>query len=645
MPTTIAIWIWCGAYLSLAGWTLSALHELNPAGYAITLLIGCTVLWVWRKKSSRTFPIRNYHSKLGRRFRRPLPAIFLFVAALIFLGGILHAPDNYDALTYRLPRMLNWLSASHWFWIPTSNERMNYSTTAWEWLALPQLALLRSDRGLFLINALGFLLMPGLLFSIFRQVGVARKVAWTWMWILPLGYGYATQAGSIGNDFNGALFCLMSVHCGLQARRSGRLSDIWLAGLAAALMTGVKMSNLPLLLPCLVAVWPALGQLRKNLAGSALLVVVGIMVSAAPTVVLNQAHTGSWTGDPQNLTQMQVKSPGAALLGNSLLLMQQSLMPPVLPAAQKLDKQLNQQLPASWRQTLKEKFPRYYLIHLKELPQEETAALGLGVTLLLLTSLGAAACGLGRADPIRGMMAALSPVGLAAWGATLFFMLKMGSEADARLLLPYYPLVVIPILLLPAQNRLLRFQGWRVLIALAVLSVLPAVVLSPARPLCPAQKILERLARQQPDRPELPRLATIYSTYAHRNDALAPLRAGLPDGVLKIGFFAGSNDTDYSLWRPFGLRQVAYLQTGTDQSVRVPDDVEWMVVKRAVWQKAGNVPLETWAAQLHAKITLSVPIVTLVAWGDETWCLLHIEKTDAGHSGYRKPALAKCREI
>lgn len=626
MPAAIAIWIWCCAYLNLAGWTLSALHELNPAGYVIALLIGFAALFVWRKRSSEFIPTRIHWPKLGCRFRRPLPAIFLFVAALVFLGGTLHAPNNYDGLTYRLPRMLNWLSAGHWFWIPTINDRMNYSTTAWEWTAMPLLALLRSDRGLFLINALGFLLMPGLLFSVFRHTGVARKVAWTWMWILPLAYGYATQAGSIGNDFTGALFCLMSVHCGLRARHSGRVSDIWLAGLSAALMTGVKLSNLPVLLPCLVAVWPALGHLRKNLAGSAIMAGVAVMVSAAPTVMLNQAHTGSWNGDPQNLAQVQVESPGAALLGNSLLLLQQSFMPPVLPAAQKVSEHLDQQLPASWRQTLKEKFPRYYLTHLNELPQEEAAALGLGITLLLLVAIGAAAIGLGRSSSKRGAMAVMSPVGLAAWVSALFFMLKMGSEADARLMLPYYPLVIIPILLLPAQNHLLRFQVWRILVALAALSVLPAVILSPARPLWPAQKISERLARQHPDSPGLQRLAMVYSVYAHRNDALAPLRDRLPDSARTIGFVADTDDSDYSLWRPFGRRKVEYLRADNHPSVQIPDDVEWIVVKRRIWPEASSVPLEEWAAQHRAKIVLSVPIVTVVAWGEETWCLLQIEK-------------------
>ena len=131
-PKTIFIWIWCCAYLNFAGWTLSALHELNPTGYAIALLFGFAALFVWRKKTSENFPPRVRWPKLRRRFRRPFPAIFLLAAILIFLGGALYAPSNYDALTYRLPRMLNWLAAGQWFWIPTINDRLNYSTTAWE---------------------------------------------------------------------------------------------------------------------------------------------------------------------------------------------------------------------------------------------------------------------------------------------------------------------------------------------------------------------------------------------------------------------------------------------------------------------------------------------------------------------------------
>ena len=96
MQAAFALWI-CGcAYLNCVGWMLSALHELNLAGYAIALLIGFAALSVWRKKTSVNFTPRVHWPKLHRRFRRPFPAIFLLVAVLIFLGGALYAPNNYE---------------------------------------------------------------------------------------------------------------------------------------------------------------------------------------------------------------------------------------------------------------------------------------------------------------------------------------------------------------------------------------------------------------------------------------------------------------------------------------------------------------------------------------------------------------------
>jgi hypothetical protein len=622
MRTAVFLWLcWC-VYFNCAGWVLSAAHELNFFGYALAACLGIAALLGWRKKTSaKIFPTANCQ-KLRRRSRRPLPAVFMLVAALVFLGGVLYAPGNYDALTYRLPRMLNWLAAGHWIWIPTANDRMNYSATAWEWTAMPIFALLRSDRGLFLINAIGFLLMPGLLFSVFRQLGVTRRVAWTWMWILPLAYGYVTQAGGIGNDFAGTLFGLISIYYGLRARRSQDVQNVWLAALAAALMTGVKLSNLPLLLPCLVAVWPALPRLRERWTAGVAVMAAAVLISAAPVMALNRLHTGSWSGDPKNLFHLQIKNPAAAFLGNGILLLQQSFMPPVLPEARAVNDWLNEKMPGPWRRTLEEKFPRYYLNHLNELPQEETAGLGLGVTLLLLAAIVGAIGGFIREKSLKK----ISPVALVAWISVLFYMSKMGSESTARLLLPYYPLVIVPILLLPVQERLLHMRAWKFFVVLAALSVLPAVILSPSRPLWPALSASGWLVRHYPGKPAAQRMAAVYFAYAHRNDALAPLRAGLPDGVLKIGILAGGNDADYSLWRPFGLRQVEYLQTGDDQSINIPDGLEWIVVKRVAWAEATSVPLETWAARHHAKITLSVPIVTLVGWGEQTWCVLHVEK-------------------
>lgn len=620
----ISLVLVCCACLSCAGWTLSALHELNAAGYSIVLLAGVLALCLWRIKSPICFQSRANLYKTRRRFRRLLPGVFLLVAGLALIGGLLHAPNNYDAMTYRLPRMLNWLADGKWTWVPTVDQRVNFATAGWEWIAMPLFLLSRSDRGLFLINILSFLLLPGLLFSVFRQSRVRRRVAWVWMWILPLAYGYVMQAGSVGNDLTGVVFALMAVHFGLRARRSNQLTDVWLAGLAAALMTASKLSNLPLLLPCLIAVWPALGKLRQRWVASAGVVGVGVLISAAPTVALNQIHTGCWNGDPHDLTRVQIKNPIAGMLGNSLLLLQQSFMPPVLPGAHRVDGWLDRHLPASWSQMLKKQFPRYRA-YLNELPQEESSGLGLGITLLLLIAVGAA-IGQSRSEHrSRSIGPPAWWIGLGAWVALLFFMAKMGSEADPRILLPYYPLVALPILALPGQDWLARCGRWRVLAALCGLSVGPALILTPSRPLWPAVAGSEWLAHRWPDKPSVRRLATVYSCYAHRNDLLAPLRAALPANVREVGFVAGIDDTDYSLWRPFGKRRVVYLRHGPHEKLSLPENIKWIVIKRDVWAKVSPLPLKEWAAQHQAKIVLSVPIRSTVSAGDETWCLLHLQ--------------------
>ena len=626
MPAAVLLWVWAWAYFGCIGWLLSALHALNVVGYALALAAGLAGLWFWRRKifENEKFVLR--WPAIRRRFRRPLSAIFFFVAALVVIGGAGYAPTNYDALTYRLPRILNWLDAGGWHWISTFNLRMNYSTTAWEWTALPQLALLHSDRGLFLINVCGFLLLPGLLFSVFRQLGAARRVAWTWMWILPLAYGYVTQAGSIGNDLTGTVFCLAAVHYGLRARQSGRVVNVWLCGLAAALMTANKLSNLPLLLPCLVAVWPALSRLRERYWGTLAVALVAVLVSAAPTILFNQINTGNWNGDPKNEGKMQLHHPLAGLLGNGLLLAQQSLMPPVLPASHQIIDNINRHLPAPCARLLEKHFPRYFQSRLNELPSEEGAALGLGVSLPLFLALAAAFWKFGG-NFLRGWSWKIFlSVGCAAWVAFAFYLFKMGSEAGPRLLLPYYPLIIAPLLLLPIQCRLLHFRSWRLLLTLGAISVLPVLVLAPNRPLWPAVSVTEKLLREHPSSAKLQRLAGVYVTYANRNDVLATLRVALPPEAHTIGFVASSNDTDYSLWRPFGTRRVVCLRTGTHSGIQIPVDLEWLVVKRTIWPEVSNQSLEDWAANHRAKIIAAVPITTLVSEGAETWCILRIEQ-------------------
>jgi len=632
MPAAVQLWVWFCAYLNLAGWILSALHQLNGPGYSVALLIFILVTRAFRPHLTAQGNFFGWLKKSRRRCRKILPALFFAVSVLVFLGGILSAPTNYDALTYRLPRVLNWLAAGHWFWIPTVNDRMNYSAPAAEWLAAPQLAILHSDRTLFLINAIGFLLMPGLLFSVFRHAGVARKVAWTWMWLLPLAYGYATQAGSLGNDLTGGVFGLAAMHFGFRARRTGKISDVAPALLAAALLTGVKVSNLPLMLPCLVAVWPALSLFKKNLVAGVALLGIAFLISAGPILALNEFYTGTWTGDPHNLSLIQAQNPVAAAFGNSLLLLQQSFLPPVLPSAHEWYQRFNEMLPAACQDWLRQDFPRYYLGGFSELPSEENAGLGCGISFTAVILMAAVFLPLARKR--NWSWDARLAVGLAAWIAFATFMLKMGSEATARLLLPYYPLMFLLILRSPVQEVWLRFRAWKIWLVLVALSVLPAIIFSPARPLWPALTVSQALLKNYPDSPLALRIATVYSGYAVRNDPLQPLRAAVPENIKKVGFIAGSNDTEYSLWRPFGTRTVVCLRRDrTRTGLWLPADIEWIVVRKTVWSEASEIPFDAWCEQHHAQKIVTASLVTIIGRDPEEWCLVHLDRppVPAGH--------------
>src|SRR5262245_225791 len=197
----------------------------------------------------------------------------------------------------------------------------------------PFLTLTVRDRLLFVLNLSAYALLPGLLFSVFRQLGVAPRVAWHWMWLLPAAFCFALQAGSIGNDAFAAVYALAAVHFALRAAHRRQIVDLWLAVLAAALLTGAKASNIPLLLPLLLATYPAASLLRSRPVGSLAVALLAVLASFVPVAVLNATYTGNWTGDPTNGELLHVRNPAVGIMGNGLELFAQSVQPPVLPGA------------------------------------------------------------------------------------------------------------------------------------------------------------------------------------------------------------------------------------------------------------------------------------------------------------------------
>lgn len=541
----------------LAGWGLTLAGQLGARGYGVVLGLAVTAGLVWAvRRGNCTIKPRF------RRWRRGWPGVFVTLAGLATLGGLIYAPSNIDALTYRLPRVLHWLEAGRWHWTDTQHLRMNYSATATEWLASSVLALLGSARTLFLINALCFLLLPGLLFAWLRGLGAGGRAAWRWMWLAPAALGFALQAGSVANDLLGVGYFLAGMVFAQRAERTGRVGWFLLGAVALGLATNVKASNLALVPMGLVLLWAAWRTFchRRVLAGG-LALALGAAVSVGPTLVLNAGHSGSWTGDPANVTGVQPGSTAAAATGNVVLMALQNLMPPFFPWAGAWNAWTDAALMPVWREYFGVNgFPRL-TFRLAELPQEEWAGLGLGVCALLAMEAWRAR-GRWRRLPKNTQVALWA----GAAGALIFFA-TMGSEMPARLLLPFYLVPIGAVAAMAPDEDLRRNRTWRGLAVVAMAMAFLAVILTPARPLFPAQRVSRWLQAEWPAE-IFARADRVYRVYAERPDLLGSLRNDLPKGETRIGFLATDDDSEWSLWQPIGSRRVTHVSSLADARAR-----------------------------------------------------------------------------
>jgi hypothetical protein len=182
--SAVKLWIWLSVLASAAGWGLSALGQLNRTGYLVFFAGGLLFLWLGRESIGLgQLAGRPGWKKIRRRFRRPLPVVFAAMAFLIFLGSTIHPPSTHTAYTYHIPRILHWLVDGQWNWIHTPDCRMNSHACGMEWMMTPMLLFTKSDRGLFLLNLISFIFLPGLIFSVWTRLGVRPRVAWHWMWL------------------------------------------------------------------------------------------------------------------------------------------------------------------------------------------------------------------------------------------------------------------------------------------------------------------------------------------------------------------------------------------------------------------------------------------------------------------------------
>ncbi len=526
-----------------------------------------------------------------------MPLIFLALALLTLMGGMLYPPVNGSSTSYRIPRVMHWLAAGQWHWIHTLDARMNIAGCGFEWPWAPLILLTRGDRLLFLLNWFPFLLLPGLIFSVGTRLGVRRRVMWWWMWLLPTGWCYLMQANSTINDAFATAYALAAVDFALRAREHKHAGDLWLAMLAAALATGAKQTDILLAFLALIALWPSWRLLFRRPLISVAVMAVCLLVSALPMMVFNLRHTGNWSGVSVNAWEKaELHSPLWGVIGNVFCLTAQNLKPPVFPFINAWNTARNHflQTPFGSHFTGFEDFGR-----LSFGVSETSAGIGPVIVLLILFSIGAAR----HYQPVSGTAGATqSPDKLlwllrwVPWGLLLVFMAKVGTFENGRQLAPYYVFLFPSLLTSPGQSVLVRQRWWQ-LAALSVLVIAAVLlVISRDRPLFPSQTVVSWLEARYPDSKLVSNISRTYAeTPAFEKQRLI-LRANLPPGETILGYATDGGLAESSLWLPYGCRRIIrVLPDDTLEQLR-SDGIHYVVMEDDFLLKSHDT-LEQWLAR------------------------------------------------
>jgi hypothetical protein len=617
MLNLVRFWILLSTMLVGAGWILSALHQLNRIGYAVVFVLAGIAAAFWWKKA-RWRPQKNpaqLFQKLCRRCKRPAPFFFLLLALLAFLSGALLPDLNYDSDAYRIPRVFHWLWFGQWHWIHTFDARMNISACGFEWLCAPLILFTHTDRFLFLTNWISFLLLPGLIFSVFTRLQVRPRVAWWWMWFLAAGWCFVLQAGSVDNDSLAAVYILAAVDLALRARERNYATDLWLSLLAAALATGVKQTNLPLALLWLIAAWPSIRLFWLRPFGTVLVAAFGLLVSAVPISILNYRHYGTWL--PLDAVGLVGSGrfrldPFWGVIGNVFSIPLQNLMPPfheLMPPFFRYSTSL-------WNEQMRHFLFTPFGAHFSSFENfgylttdyyhgicEGNAGIGLGICILMLATLleirRQKKAGLvGQPVPPDRLLFLLR---LVPWGLLLLFMAKVGTSSSARHLAPYYIFLFPLFLVKTGHAKVVRQRRWQRR-GLEIM-LFTAIVVAGAgnRPLLPLPALWEILHAKFPQNG----LVTDQcSRYADSDFVAAAARKNfvekfLPPGETVVGYHPIVCDVDEpALWLPYGRRRVECVSPGDSPGRLRSLGIRYIVVH--LYPQEGSIM--DWMEKYHATL-------------------------------------------
>lgn len=602
MSLAVRAWLLFSALIVGSGWILSTFRALNRVGYGIVFALTAAVIFLYRTRiewpTGRGFVCDIY--KLRRRFQRPAPFLFLVLVLLSFISGVLYPPHNSDTYSYRLPRVLHWLGERQWHWVHTADNRMNVAACGYEWFVAPLVLFTHTDRFLFLINWIPFLMLPGAAFSVLNCFGLRPRVAWWWAWLLSSGWCYVMQSASVANDSFAVIYALAAVALALKSQRTGN-TDFWLSVLAVALMTGVKQTALPIVLLWMLAVWPQRRLPFTYPKTFILIIASSILVSVVPITIANIHYTGTWTGLPAIQREypdwkIQLNSPFWGVVGNAFYIPVLNLLPPFFPWSGAWNHMMDNFVATPFGAHFSS-FEHFGVVE----PGVSESSAGIGLAIVVMTAISIWAARKYSAGPPKKFPPFQTALRLCPWILLIIFMAKIGETQNCRFLAAYYVFFFPSLLAAPGHKKLVRKRWWQVTTLLCMTSSAVLLVVNASRPLFPAVTITQKLSAGHPRSRIFSMLRNAYLASRSLGIVEQQIRESLPANEPLLGYAArGNGQIEPSLWLPFSTNRIERVLKTDGPEQLIKEGVHYVVIEN--WPSLECTNIAEWMTRYNATL-------------------------------------------
>ena len=530
--------VFAGAWLVAAGWMLSAFRRLDAPGYGAAFL-GFVAAGFLAVRAGLLLPLPAFARRQFRWPRRWIARLFAGLLLATLVGAATHRISHYDTLSYRVPRILQYLAEGRWHWIRTTEFRMNAVSPGIEWLWTPVFALGATERWVNVLGSVYYLFLPGLLFGVWRQSGVAARTAWWWCWILPAGYCYAMQAGGPAVDLPGSIYTLAAMDFALRAWRRRSWRHLCLSLLAVSLMGTLRLMCLPLGLVWILPALAAWIRRRPPVLVAAGTGALALACSFLPGGYFNVKLAGSFRGIPTD-AYPAIKHPLIAIIPNFVWFLFQNIVPPVFPWYERWNRWAHSVTAAMGERF--EGLPFWGTV--ERGASEQNAGLGCTVFLFFVVS---AVLALRYKSEVKTCRPALFLwIWTTPWIALAVFAAEMGLAQSGRYLASYYPLLLTPFLAGPGFQSLVRRHAWQRWAGAMVAVTLGLVVFSRQRPVWPLYPLIQAAARLAPGNHTIRKVEEAFAR-TDRTGLIEFLARNLPATETTAGYYAAAGTGELDL--------------------------------------------------------------------------------------------------